>query len=230
MIWLIAIVALASIALNSAAILQTECSQVEPTLEDFLSLADGRAVEFVYFNPSTEDISSYISSEFGVDSPFAFFMIDGRYVLLIGKKIEPPLAVEEEYRGVKLKILDDVCWAEFNGITIYGRVENVKRTIDSYYREETMYEYLVSEGFYESLNGSDYVRILKGNYCPFCSDFKIVKAKAVGDKYVVKIFSKGMWQSSVLDSFLEVKMFEKHRKKTIVIDVQGIEVTGIRAV
>jgi len=224
MIWVLALVALLSLALNTA--VQTECTEYKPSLGDFLSLTDERAVEFNYFNPSSDGIKSYTSSEYGTEVQFAIFRVHDSYVWLIGRKIDPPIASSEEYRGIKLKTLKDVCWAYFNGITIYGTVEDVKSTINSYYSEETLLNYLKDRGI--RITDCDYLKVLKGNYCPFCNSFKVVKAKNIGDKYVFKVYSDGKWSYSIESSFT-AGIFEKHRKK-IEIDVQVMEVNAVRTI
>ncbi len=224
MIWIIALVALISFGLNTA--IQTECVEHKATLEDFLSLTDERAVEFSYFNPSSDGIKSYISSEYGTEVQFAVFRVHDGYVWLIGEKVEPSITSSERYRGVELKTLKDACWAYFNGITIYGTVDEVKSTIDSYYSGETLLNYLEDRGI--QVANSDYLKVLKGEYCPFSTSFKVVKAKNIGDKYVFKTYSNGKWTYRSEDSFT-AGMFEKHRKK-IEIDVRGMDVTGIRTI
>jgi len=227
MIWIVAALVFASLLLNTLAV-QTECMEYNPSFDDFLSLADSKAVEFTYFNPSTDDIRAYVMSEYGLDTQFAILRVGSDYVWLIAKKIDPPISKEETYRGIKIKVLNDVCWAYFNGITIYGKVEAVKGSIDAYYSGETLYNYLKDEGLYTSVKDCDYLKIMKGNYCPFCSSFKLIRAKVVGDKYIFKIYSGGKWKTSVENSFSPI-FVEKHRK-TLVIGVNGLEVTEIRAV
>ncbi|MFO7966252.1 MAG: hypothetical protein R6U44_01465 [Archaeoglobaceae archaeon] len=212
------IVAALSAVLNVATQEQVESTPEQVEMEDFLEVASKDALEFEYFNCTTDEIADYVGMASKGDQ-IARFFLDGGYVIVTEGKANPLYNREEEYRGISLKLQDEYCWAEMNGLTLYGHVGRVKLAIDHYKTNNTL-RYYVKENGIEQVNHADYLWLVKGGYCPFShqlkalwayyekGDYEFYRLDGEDDRVTKKSF----------DQFYQVINAKKYRKNTMKIE------------
>lgn len=211
------IIAAVSAVLNVASHDQVECSERQVDMKDFLEVASGDAMEFEYVNCITDEMAEYVGIANKGDQ-IARFFLDGGYVVITEGKVEPIYNGEEEYKGVRLKLQDDYCWAYINGLTLYSHVDRVKLAIDHYKAENTLNSY-IEEKEIEQVKGADYLWLMKGGYCPYSHQLKVYWAYYQQEKYEFYNLDEGDEVTKTnFDRFYQVTNAQKHEKKTIKID------------
>jgi len=183
---LLVFLGLISLALNVISYNQVECAESSydshPPVESFLKLATLNAAEFEYLNCSNDEMLEYVGMG-QLNQQIARVIIDGESVVITEGKIDPLYKEKEEFMGYDIKILNEYCWVYVEGLTLYGRVNAVKKVISDFKSKQTLYYYFEEKDINDDVLNADYIWVLKKNYCPYTNEVKIYWAKYDEDVY-----------------------------------------------